>query len=80
MSDTKPVLVLHLAAAHEPLFFALNEDDVDELDKKLHLMLDHRSVEAVTTKEGATVHINFSHVAVAYIDDLQRRSKVFGLR
>jgi hypothetical protein len=80
MADTKPALVLHLATGGEPLLFALSpEEDIGELEKKLRLLLEHGSVEAVRTKEGSTVHVNFAHVAAAYIDDLQRKGKVFGL-
>ncbi|MEU0462762.1 hypothetical protein ABZ215_02020 [Amycolatopsis sp. NPDC006131] len=80
MSDEKPALVLHLATGGEPLLFALPPEDVEELEKELHLLLEHGSVQTVTTKEGAKVSVNFSQVAVAYIDDLQRKNKVFGLR
>jgi hypothetical protein len=79
MADTRPALVLHLAAPTEPLLFALPPEDAEDLDKRLHLMLEHRSVEAIRTKEGSTVHVNFAQVAVAYIDDLQRKGRVFGL-
>jgi len=79
MADTKPALVLHLPHAGEPLIFALREEDADEFAKKLHLLLEHGSVETVQTKEGSQVTVNFTHVAVAYIDDLQRKGKVFGL-
>ena len=79
MADTKPALVLHLATGGEPLVFALSGDDADELAKKLHLLLEHGSVETVQTKDDAKVTVNFAHVAVAYLDDLQKRGKVFGL-
>ncbi|HJQ45722.1 MAG TPA: hypothetical protein VJ870_05275 [Amycolatopsis sp.] len=80
MPDTKPALVLHLATGGEPLIFALPGDEVDELAKKLHLLLEHGSVETIQTKEeDVKVTVNFAHVAAAYIDDLQRRGKVFGL-
>ncbi|HKS48157.1 MAG TPA: hypothetical protein VJT49_24215 [Amycolatopsis sp.] len=80
MSETKPALVLHLATGGEPLVFTLGDEEADELAKKLHLLLEHGSVEAVQTKEDTKVVINFAHVAAAYVEDLQRRGKVFGLR
>jgi hypothetical protein len=79
MADNKPALVLHLATGGEPLVFALDGEDADELAKKLHLLLEHGSVESVRIKEGTRVSINFAHVAAGYVDDLQRRGKVFGL-
>ena len=79
MPDTKPALVLHLATGGEPLIFALPGEDVDELAKKLHILLEHGSVETIQTKEDPKVTVNFAHVAVAYIDDLQKKGKVFGL-
>lgn len=79
MADEKPALVLHLVNGGEPLLFALRPDDVPELRKQVRLHLEHGSVETVHTSEGRTVQINFAHVAVAYIDDLQRQGKVFGL-
>jgi hypothetical protein len=79
MAEEKPALVLHLATGGEPLLFALPPEDVDELEKKLRLLLEHGSVESVRTKDQSTITINFAHVAVAYIDDLQRKNKVFGL-
>jgi hypothetical protein len=79
MADTKPALILHLVTGGEPLIFTLGEDS-DELAKKLHLLLEHGSVETVQTREDLKVVINFAHVAAAYVDDLQHRGKVFGLR
>ena len=79
MADTKPALMLHLVAGGEPLIFALRPDDVDELTKKLHLLVEHGSVETVHTLDDVQVNVNFAHVAVAYIDDIARRGKVFGL-
>ena len=79
MAETKTALVLHLATGGEPLVFAMAGDEAGELAKKLHLLLEHGSVETVETKEDTKVVINFAHVAAAYIDDLQRRGKVFGL-
>jgi hypothetical protein len=79
MADQKPALVLHLAAGGEPLVFALPPEDSAELEKKLRLLVEHGSVESVQTKDQSTVTINFAHVAAAYIDDLQRKGKVFGL-
>jgi hypothetical protein len=79
MTDRKPALVLHLAAGGEPLVFALPLEDSVELEKKLRLLLEHGSVESVRTKDQSTITINFAHVAAAYIDDLQRNGKVFGL-
>ncbi|HVV12710.1 hypothetical protein [Amycolatopsis sp.] len=79
MADTKPALVLHLASPGEPLVFALRPEDADEVAKKLPLLLEHGSVESFETKEDSKVSVNFAHVAVAYVDDLQRKGKVFGL-
>lgn len=79
MAETKPALVLHLATGGEPLIFALAAGDADELATKLHLLLERGSVETVQTKENTKLSVNFAHVAAAYIDDLQRRGKVFGL-
>ncbi|GAA5163384.1 MULTISPECIES: hypothetical protein [Amycolatopsis] len=79
MADRKPALVLHLHTGGEPLVFALPDKDADELETKLHLLLEHGSVESVQTKEDTRVWVNFAQVAVAYIDDLQRKGKVFGL-
>lgn len=47
--------------------------------RRLHVLLDHGAVETLRTKEGTPVSVNFGQVAVAYIDDLQRKGKVFGL-
>ncbi|MGH3449365.1 MAG: hypothetical protein ACRDQW_01285 [Haloechinothrix sp.] len=79
MADEKPALVVHLDSGRDPLLFALRPEDRAELEKRLHLMLEHSSVETVHTKDNARVTINFGHVAVAYIDDLNRKGTVFGL-
>lgn len=79
MADTKPALVLHLATGGEPLVFALPAEGVEELASKLPLLLEHGSTESLETKEDSKISVNFAHVAVAYIDDLQRKGKVFGL-
>lgn len=80
MTESKPALVLHLAHGGEPLLFALSDETAAELGKELPLLLEHGSVKAVLTTEGTTVNVNFAHVAAAFIDDLQRKNKVFGLR
>lgn len=79
MAETKPALVLHLATGGEPLVFALPEEGVEDLAAKLPLLLEHGSTESVQTKEESRISVNFAHVAVAYVDDLQRKGKVFGL-
>jgi hypothetical protein len=79
MADTKPALVLHLATGGEPLVFPLNGKDAADLASKLHLLLEHGAVEAVQTKEDTKIVVNFAHVVAAYVEDLQRRGKVFGL-
>jgi hypothetical protein len=79
MAETRPALVLHLATGGEPLVFALTGEEADDLAKKLHLLLGQGSVETVHTKEDTAVVVNFAHVAAAYIEDLQRKGKVFGL-
>ncbi|KAA9166868.1 hypothetical protein FPZ12_001350 [Amycolatopsis acidicola] len=79
MAETKPALVLHLASPGEPLVFALPAEGADEVAKKLPLLLEHGSVESFETKEDSRIVVNFAHVAVAYVDDLARKGKVFGL-
>ncbi|WP_019818643.1 hypothetical protein [Saccharomonospora saliphila] len=79
MAEEKPTLVLHLVNGAEPLLFPLRQEDVAEFTKRLHLHLEHGSVTTIHTTEGLAVTVNFAHVAVAYIDDLQRQGKVFGL-
>ena len=76
----KPALVLHLVSGHEPLLFALGDQDYASLEPKLAQMVQERDVQTIRTKNGSSVTVNFAHVAVAYLDDLQRNNKVFGLR
>lgn len=78
-SPAKPALVLHLAAGGEPLLFALPTEAGAELSDRLTHLVQHNAIETVRTKDGAAITVNFGHVAVAYIDDLQRKGKVFGL-
>ncbi len=80
MAEDKPALVLHLVSGGDPLLFPLRAEDVDELGGQLHLHLEHGSIEKVHTTDGLTVNVNFAHVAAAYIDNLQRRGKVFGMQ
>jgi hypothetical protein len=79
MADRKPALVLHLATGGEPLLFALTTEGSEELAGKLPQLLAAGAVETVTTKDDAAVAINFAHVAAAYVDDLNRKSAVFGM-
>lgn len=79
MADTKPALVVHLATGGEPLVFALTDEVADELQPRLPALLQHGKTESVRTKDESRVNVNFAHVAVAYVDDLQRKGKVFGL-
>ena len=79
MADPKPVLVLHLTSGGEPLTFALSTEETEKLQQKLPGLLKSGGVETVQTKEDSAVSINFAHVAAAYLDDLTRKSKVFGL-
>lgn len=75
----KPALVLHLRSGSDPLLFALSIEEYEALEAKLPQLVGGGGVETLHTKNGATVTVNFAQVAVAYIDDLQRSSKVFGL-
>jgi hypothetical protein len=79
MADQKPALVLHLTAGGEPLLFAVSAEDAVKLQEKLSEFVKNGAIESVKTVDGSLVTINFSHVAVAYIDDLQRKGRVFGL-
>ena len=79
MADQKPALVLHLATGGEPLLFALTTEESGKLAGRLTQLVKAGTVETVTTKDDSAVAINFAHVAAAYIDDLNRKSKVFGL-
>lgn len=79
MADDRPTLVVHLVSGEGPLLFPLRPDHAEELGKRLHLCLEHGSVESVETAQNITVHLNFAQVAVAYLDP-QRTGKPFGLR
>jgi len=79
MADPKPALVLHLATGGEPLLFALTTEESGKLAGKLAQLVRSGSVETVTTKDHSEVAINFAHVAAAYVDDLTRKSTVFGM-
>jgi hypothetical protein len=79
MADPKPALVLHLATGGEPLLFALTTEESGKLAGKLVQLVRSGSVETVTTKDHSEVAINFAHVAAAYVDDLTRKSTVFGM-
>ncbi|MFF1608665.1 hypothetical protein ACFVYA_12850 [Amycolatopsis sp. NPDC058278] len=79
MADPKPALVLHLATGGEPLLFALTTEESGKLAGKLAQLVQTGAVESVTTKDDSVVAINFAHVAAAYIDDLARKSTVFGM-
>ncbi len=79
MADQKPALVLHLATGGEPLLFALTPEETERLSKDLAHYVRTGSVQTIATKDASEVAINFSHVAAAYIDDLNRKNRVFGL-
>jgi len=79
MADPKPALVLHFATGGEPLLFALTTEESGKLAGKLAQLVQAGAVETVTTKDHSEVAINFAHVAAAYIDDLTRKSTVFGM-
>ena len=57
----------------------LKTDESAKLTGKLAQLVKTGAVETVTTKDGAEVAINFAHVAAAYVDDLNRKSTVFGM-
>lgn len=78
-APTKPALVVHLSAGGEPLLFALDPAHTTDVEKSLPQYLRSGTIESVHTKDGAAVTINFAHVAVAYVDDLHRKNRVFGL-
>jgi hypothetical protein len=79
MADPKPALVLHLATGGEPLLFALTTEGSGKLAGRLAQLVRAGAVETVTTKDHSEVAINFAHVAAAYVDDLTRKSTVFGM-
>lgn len=78
MPDTKPVLVLHLAVGGEPLSFGLPTDSSDEFADRLPQLAKTGTVESVSTKNGGQVTVNFAHVAVAYVEDRNRKG-TFGV-
>lgn len=80
MTETKSALVLHLVSGGEPVVFSLHADVVDDLTSQLNLYLDRGSVQSFRDAEDRLVNVNFAHVAAAYVDDLQRSGKVFGMR
>ena len=80
MADPKPALVLHLATGGEPLLFALTTEESGKLAGKLTQLVKAGAVETVTTKDDQQVAINFANVAAAYLDDLTRKTTVFGMR
>lgn len=79
MADQKPALVLHLASGGEPLLFAVSDEDATKLEEQLPEFVKNNAIESVQTKDGSRITVNFAHVVVAYIDDLQRKGRVFGL-
>ncbi|GAA1252514.1 hypothetical protein GCM10009676_44290 [Prauserella halophila] len=79
MTDSKPALVLHLVSGGEPLVFTLPPDDVIA-NQTLHGYMRDGGVQIIRTADDSRVVLNFAHVAAAYLDDLQRSGKVFGLR
>ncbi len=79
MADPKPALVLHLATGGEPLLFALTTEESAKLTGRLTQLVRAGAVETVTTKDHSEVAVNFAHVAAAYVDDLTRKSTVFGM-
>ncbi|TVT35671.1 hypothetical protein ORV05_31745 [Amycolatopsis cynarae] len=80
MPETKPALVLHLISGGDPLVFTVPPEDSAELERNLHLLVEHGSVETIRTKDGEKMVVNFAHVAVAYIEDLMQKGQHFGLR
>ncbi|GAB3503988.1 hypothetical protein [Amycolatopsis cihanbeyliensis] len=79
MADEKLALVLHLTAGGEPLLFSLETEEAQRLEPKLAQLVKHNAVEPVRTRDGMTVTVNFAHVAVTYVDDMQRKGTVFGM-
>lgn len=79
MADEKPALVVHLAYGGEPLLFALDPEQAGKIGDRLGALLKSGGVESIPTRDGQSVAINFTHVAAAYLDDLQRKGRVFGL-
>jgi hypothetical protein len=54
-------------------------EDATKLEEKLPEFVKNSAIESVQTKDGSKITVNFAHVVVAYIDDLQRKGRVFGL-
>ncbi|WP_216212994.1 hypothetical protein [Amycolatopsis aidingensis] len=79
MADEKLALVLHPTAGGEPLMFSLDAEEAHRLEPKLPQLVKHSAVESVRTRDGMTVTVNFAHIAVTYVDDLQRKGVTFGM-
>ncbi|SFQ44253.1 hypothetical protein SAMN05421810_107202 [Amycolatopsis arida] len=75
----KPALVVHLAGGGEPLLFALPPGDAEELYGKVASLLTDQAMATLRTRDGQAFSVNFAHVAVAYVDDQQRKGSVFGI-
>ncbi|MGB3439962.1 MAG: hypothetical protein WBA97_14540 [Actinophytocola sp.] len=78
MADSKRALVLHLAGGGEPLVFALSDEGVKELEKKLPELLSGGAVGTPALANGSTVVVNFAHVVTAHLDELPPLTRVYG--
>ncbi|ALG05694.1 hypothetical protein [Kibdelosporangium phytohabitans] len=79
MSEPKKnALVLHLASGGEPLVYALSPAAAEDLASRLPTVLTSGAVDAPELEDGATVAINFAHIATAHFDELPPLSRVYG--
>ena len=78
MSESRQVLVLHLATGGEPLVFAVSTRAGKSLLPRFSVLMGSGGVETTELEDGTSVAINFAHVASAHFDEFPAHARVYG--
>ena len=78
MSPAKPALVLHLVGASQPLHVALTSDEAEALESQLAELMTSGQTRALTTADGRSFAVNFSHVATAHVEENRSDAHAYG--
>ncbi|OLR91402.1 hypothetical protein [Actinokineospora bangkokensis] len=79
MTESRRVLVLHLATGGEPLVFALSPRAGKSLLPRLAVLMGSGGVESTDLEDGTSVAINFGHVVSAHFDSFPGNARVYGV-
>lgn len=78
MTTPRKALVLHLAGNPSPVLIEVAADTADDLGPRLAQVIRNGNTQTLTGVNGTEFAVNFSHVATAHFEDVERNASLYG--